>query len=482
MKKGLSDKVNVYIEKFKSASPVAKASFALIIANFFNRGLALISGPIFTRIMPSAEYGIISTFTSWQSVFLIITTLNMSSGVFNNGMLDFKEDRTTFMFSILCLANLCTFFWLGIYLIFYHWINPFINMPNILMLIMTLYFIFTPSYNYWLGKQRFEFRYKAVMLLVMGSALISTAISIVSVILAPDNMKAVAKIISAEMVSVGIGFICYIYLMIRSKCKVKVFYWKYALTFNLPLIPHYLSMYILSSSDRIMITKLINTSATAVYNVASTVASVLLILWNSVDGAYAPWIYQKMEEQDRLAIKIRGNQIILVFACFSILVTVFAPEIMWILAPAEYYNGIYIIPAVSAGVFFTAVFTLFMRIELYLKRTKRVMLATFAVASLNVLLNYFLIPIYGSYAAGYTTMICYIVLAVFHYLNILFLGYGDTYDFFKILKISLLVLGNILVASILYRYYFIRYLVIVIIAILIIYNRNKIMGLIKKIF
>ena len=48
------------MKKFKTASPAVKASMALLFANLILKGLSLISGPIFTRIMPTDQYGIIS--------------------------------------------------------------------------------------------------------------------------------------------------------------------------------------------------------------------------------------------------------------------------------------------------------------------------------------------------------------------------------------------------------------------------------------
>ena len=288
--------VKKYLDKFNKLSPVAKSSFALIFAKFFQRGMSLVSGPIFVRIMPQTEYGIISTFTSWQSVLYIIATLNMAQGVFNNGMIDYKNDREHFTFSIMCLANICTFLLLSIYFVGYRWLNPFIDMPPVLMVVMFLYFFFTPAYNYWMGRQRFEYKYKAITVVMVGSSIISTIIAIVAVLLSRDDQKAIVKVVSTESVSIAIGIVITIYTLFKAKGKINTQYWKYALAFNLPLVPHYLSMYILSSSDRIMITRFVGTAQTAIYNVAYTVASIMLIFWNSVDATYAPWIYQHMEK------------------------------------------------------------------------------------------------------------------------------------------------------------------------------------------
>ena len=45
------------IRKFKTASPAVKASMALLFANLILKGISLISGPIFTRIMSAINMG-----------------------------------------------------------------------------------------------------------------------------------------------------------------------------------------------------------------------------------------------------------------------------------------------------------------------------------------------------------------------------------------------------------------------------------------
>lgn len=469
-----------YRNKWRAMSPVAKSSMAMVFAKFFQKGLSMISGPIFTRIMPTAEYGIISTFTSWQNVLYIIATLNLASGVFNNGMIDFKKDRESFTYSIMCLANLCTFVCMGVYLLFYKWLNPLIDMPDSLMVIMLLYFIFTPAYNYWMGRQRFEYKYKAITVVTIVTSLLSLVLSVICVLMASDYNKAVTKVVSAESVSICVGIFFFVTTLMKSKGKFKLAYWKYAFTFNLPLIPHYLSMYVLSSSDRIMISKLVNTSATAVYNVAYTVAGIMLIFWNAVDASYAPWIYQQMERKNYKSIQARGNQVLLFFAALTILCTLFAPEIIGILAPESYYSGIYVVPSVAAGVFFTACYSLYMRLELYLKKTKIVMIATCSVAVLNLVLNYIFIPEFGFVAAGYTTLVCYALLAFFHYCSIKLLGYGHVYDNKRILGLSCLVILLTVIISGIYSYMIIRYSLIAVLGVIMIIKRKEIVKMLRK--
>ncbi len=61
------------------------------------------------------------------------------------------------------------------------------------------------------------------------------------------------------------------------------------------------------------------------------------------------------------------------------------------------------------SVFFMFLYPLFANIEFYYEKTKFVMVASCSGALLNILLNYIFIGLYGYYAAGYTTLICYMV-------------------------------------------------------------------------
>lgn len=304
-------------------------------------------------------------------------------------------------------------------------------------------------------------------------------LAIVAVLAVADNSKAIAKVMATEIVSIGIGIFFTILTLIKARGKNKFRYWKYALTISIPLVPHYLSMYILSSSDRIMISKLINTSATAIYNVASTVASIMLIFWNAVDASYAPWIYQKMGEKKYSTIASRGNQVLSVFAGMTILSTLFAPEIMRILAPANYYEGIYIIPAVAAATFFTACSSLYIRVELFLKKSGTVMLGSCMAALLNIVLNYLCIKRFGYMAAGYTTMICYLALAVFHGANLKRLNY-NVYNNRFVMIISIIVIICVAIVSLLYRFTAVRYLLILTLILFAAIKRDTIIGVMRK--
>ena len=112
------------LDIWSKMSVAKKASIALVFAKFCQKGIAMISTPVFTRIMEPEQYGIITNFNSWQNIIVIIATLNLSQGVFNNGMLEFEKDRDRFTTSVLFLANFCTIVCFGLYLFFVKFLKP----------------------------------------------------------------------------------------------------------------------------------------------------------------------------------------------------------------------------------------------------------------------------------------------------------------------------------------------------------------------
>ena len=66
--------------------------------------------------------------------------------------------------------------------------------------------------------------------------------------------------------------------------------------------------------------------------------------------------------------------------------------------------------------FFTFMYPIFGVFQFHFEKTKLIALATFVGAGLNIILNFIFINIFGYYAAGYTTLVCFIVFSLAHYL------------------------------------------------------------------
>ena len=74
--------ITKYISKYRSLSKPVKAALWYTVCNFINKGIALLTTPIFTRILTEEQYGTVSIFQSWFNILIIFTSLNIFLSVY----------------------------------------------------------------------------------------------------------------------------------------------------------------------------------------------------------------------------------------------------------------------------------------------------------------------------------------------------------------------------------------------------------------
>lgn len=450
-----------------------KASLAFFLANVVTSGIAYITTPIYTRLLTSTEYGQTSVFLTWMQIFGIVAMFCLSYGVFNNGMLDYKEDRDRFSFSLLILSNIITLLLFLIVLVIYPLITLWLNIDLPLLLLMFSVFATQPAYNFWLARQRYEYKYKTTLVFSILMALVSPTVAIICILIKSDHLY--ARLFGAEvpLILIYIGF--YIYLGNKSKHRIKYDYWKYALKFNVALIPHYLSTYLLGSSDKIMISYLVSNSATAYYSVAYSIAAIVTIIWAAANSSLIPYTYEKCEKKDYKAISIVTLPILTLFAVACVFIILLAPEIVSIMATEDYREAIYVIPPIVGGVFFQVQYYMYANVLYYMKKPKYVMIGSIVAAILNIVLNYIFISAYGYIAAGYTTIACYLIQASIDYFAMRKVMGQSIYNIKYIGILSAVIFAISIFGNITYSHRFIRYItVMMILGIAIIYRKKVI--------
>ena len=111
-----------------------------------------------------------------------------------------------------------------------------------------------------------------------------------------------------------------------------------------------------------------------------------------------------------------AQSILIVTGITCLFFTLFAPEFIYLLGGNAYQSAIWVVPPVCMSVYFIMMYSLISTVTFYYEKTKSIMLASCAIAVLNIILNQYFITIYGMVAAGYTTLVCYICYALVHYL------------------------------------------------------------------
>lgn len=471
-------------EKYNKIPIPAKASIWFVVCSILQKGISLITIPIFTRIMTTEQYGQYSTFISWYSIIIIFTSLNLYYGVYNNAMIKYKDHRDEYTSSMQGLTMLLTIIVYIVYLLFHRNINEFIDMTTLLVSLMFLKLLVAPSMEFWLVRNRFEYKYKMVVTITLAQTILGSVVGVIFVIISTD--KSLARIASLVLID---SFFCIVIALLqykRGKILYNKEYWKYAISFNLPLLPHYLSGIILNQGDRVMIGYFENASAVAFYSVAYNIAILINIIIQAINASMTPWMYGKLEERKTKDIRKVTNILCLVMLFVILMLIIFAPELLKIIASKEYGEAVYVIPPVAMSTFFTFMYNIFANVEFFYEEKKFVSIGSILAAISNVILNAIFIPIYGYYAAAYTTLICYIIYSLSHLFfsritikkNI---GNTDIFDVKGILIFSVVGICMTICSSLLYKYNILRLICVFIIFIIIFIFRNNILSYINKI-
>ena len=480
-KKILNIKIHKIKSKYNNIPLPLKVSFWYFFCSLLQKGISFITLPIFTRVLSTEEYGVISIYNSWEQIIIIFLTLNLSNSVFNVGLVRFDNDRDNFQSSMVGLEIIITLIMSLILFLVYNSLIPIIQLDYRYIFIMTVQCFFTIILGMWTLRQRFDYNYKKMTIVSVLNIILGVLVSLVLVFMLKD--KSFGKISGTAIILMIIGLFCFFDMVKGKKSIVNFKYWKFALLYNIPMIPHFISSVILNQLDRIMIQNMIGLSEAGIYSVAYSSACVVYILNQALAASYNPWLLQRLKKKMYSGIKQVVNAILLLYLSLLILIILFAPEIMKIMATVDYYDGIYVIPPVAGSMFFILLFTMFAPIEHYSLKTKFIGIASTVSALVNVLLNYIFINAFGYLAAGYTTLACYVIYAFAHWIYMKKCCKDDNmllFDDRKILIMSVVVVSVSIVSALFYSYSTLRYLFILSIILLCVSRRKKITAILAE--
>lgn len=476
--------IKQWIKKYQVLPVQVRASAWFLVCAFMQKGISAVTTPIFTRLFTTAEYGRYSVFDSWLNIVTVFVSFNLSSGVYIQGMVKFEEERKKYVSSIQGLSSALVVVWTIIYISFHNFWNGLFSLTTVQMLAMLLMIWTSSVFKFWSVGQRIDFKYRKLVLVTILVSLAKPALGIFLVLHAED--KVTVRILGLALVEL----VAYSGFFFSEMYQGKRFFdwkiWKYAFFFNLPLLPHYLSSMVLNSADRIMISRMVGEDTAGIYSLAYSVSLIMTMFNTALLQTIEPWLYKKIKANQLEELPKVAYPTFIMIAGVNIALIAFAPEIVSVFAPPEYYDAIYIIPPVAMSGYFMYAYSFFAAFEFYYEKTVYISTATVIGAVVNVILNFIFINIFGYYAAGYTTLFCYILYAVFHYcfmqkLSYYSLGNVHIYNTKIILTITAVFMAAGFLFLFTYRNSLLRYGFIVIFMVCLILWRKAIINAVRQI-
>ncbi len=401
------------VSKYKTIPEPAKASGAYIVCNVLQKGILMITTPIFTRLMSTEQYGEVNLFNTWLAIITIFASVKIAAGGFGAGMVKFSDNRAEYISSLQSLSIVTAISEFILFTIGYYLLRGDVSSMNYYFPMAFAYVLFATPMDLWTGRERYDYKYKKVVFITLLTVILNPIVGIIMV--RSTEVKGMARVISIVAVQAAMGAVA---MVLNYKDGKKFFnkkYWTYILKCNIPLIPHYLAQIVLAQSDRLMIERMCGKTEVAIYGLAYTLGMIMLFVSDAISASFVPWLYRKIKAMDLEDIAKYTNLMTVLVGLTILLPVLFAPELVLFLGGRQYMEGIWIVPSVALAAFFIFVYGMFANIQFYYGESKRTMVASITAAVLNIVLNYILIKPFGYIAAGYTTAITYFVLVIFHY-------------------------------------------------------------------
>lgn len=473
------------LANYKKMNLPLKASLWFMICSVIQKGISIITMPIFTRLMSTEEYGEYNIFLTWYNILLLIVTLNIHTEIFNKGLIDNDTEKDVYTTNQAGLLVFLTVIFLLLYIFFHQWVNQILGLSSSLVVIMILEILGSAVVALWTARKRFDYEYKKIVAVTIGMAILTQGSGIVAVMLLENKVS--AKIYTNALVPIAVSVIILFVFVKKSNSWGRLYWWKSAVLSALPLLPHYLSLVLLNQSDKLLINHFVGADKAAIYSVAHSAGLLMTIVNNSINGSFVPWAYGKMKYEKGNGIKNVSNSLFTLIMVVNVALIWVAPEAIRLLAAPQYSEAVYCLAPIAMSVYFYFVYTLFVDIEIYYGANHYVAIASIIAAVLNFVLNYVLLPIYGYFVSGYISLFSYIVTMLIHYLSLYRITKKHNIQIKDIFSSKNMIINGIFLialstmAILLYPYIAVRYIMIFLIIVLLYIKKNSLTSLIIEI-
>ena len=393
-------------------------TITLLIGKFSTQFVSFLLIPLYTRFLIASDYGFIDLIQTYITLFVPIFTLKLDSATFRF-LIDCRKDGKEKERDEIVTNVLAIIFFLTILVLFGMFLLRRIIKINYYGVVCCNIFVLMISnillqFLRGLGKNK---HYSISTILMSLATLISNFVLIIVFKFNASSIlisSTIANVIGIIYISIVLRLHQFIDVKLINKKKIKDL-----LFYSLPMIPNQLSWWIVNISDRTIITHFINTAANAVYtvsckfsNIVNTVFAIFSTSWQETASLH---INDKNSEE---FLSDMMNSIFILFASFSIIMMVMIPFVFDLMVGESYRVGFNYIPILLLGNIFNILVSLLGGIYIALKMVKQVANTTIISAILNILINLLLIKKFGLYAASVSTLIAYLIMAIYRYIDI----------------------------------------------------------------
>ena len=257
--------------------------------------------PILTRYLTPSDYGIVATFQVLLGVIAVFVGLNMHGAVTVNFFKMSKQKLKNYIGNVIFIVFISFSLVFSIIYILKRSLSHFIRFPENWLLIIVIValsqVIVTLTLTLWRVEQK-PLPYGLFQIIQM---LVNVLLSLLFVVALGWHWQ--GRLLGIIITSIIFAFVgaSIIYKRKYISFSFNKRYIKDALFFGIPLIPHALGGWIITSIDRIFINSMVNVAATGIYTVGYQVGMIINLLATSFNQAWSPFLFEKLKQNNYTA-------------------------------------------------------------------------------------------------------------------------------------------------------------------------------------
>ncbi|MBX3196801.1 MAG: lipopolysaccharide biosynthesis protein [Labilithrix sp.] len=188
-----------------------------------------------------------------------------------------------------------------------------------------------------------------------------------------------------------------------------------SLAFSLPLVPHVLSNWALSVSDRLILERYVSQADLGRFSLGYMFSLVVTLVVSAITTALSPAVTRQLKANARAPEVPRlGTVAVAAMALTSLGAAALGGDAIRLMSPPSYHEAARVVPWVVLGAFMQGLYMVWSQGTWFSMKTRAIPVVTGVGAAANVGLNMIFVPRHGIMAAAINTAIAYALLALMH--------------------------------------------------------------------
>lgn len=395
---------------------LVKNTAIIFLGKISTQFISFILLPLYTSYLTTEDYGTVDLITTYIMLLIPVITVQLEMAAFRY-LVDARNDdekKKLIISNILYCTIYLLLIFIGIYVLILNLI--YIKYSNLILLNIVICIYSNLFMNFCRGLG-YNIIYSLASFLCGVTTIIFNILFIVIMNSGAKGML-ISMIISNFLTTLflffKLGLYKYISFKVRDIEMIKSF-----LRYSVPLVPNSISWWIVNVSDRTIITFFLGVAANGIYATSNKFSSIIISIFNIFSMSWSESVSLNIGSKDRdKYFSETINTTFRLFSCLCIVVIAFMPFVFNILIDKQYGEAYYYIPILLLSTLFNIVIGLYSGFYIALKMTKQVAITSIMGAIFNIIINLLFIKIIGLYAASISTVISYLIIAVYRYFDL----------------------------------------------------------------